>query len=51
MVSVVKPLSPKEPIPFVTEIIEDESMMEGGKVTVEGMIGEKETLTTYKTKK
>ena len=44
--------SKKEPIPFATEIIEDESMMEGEeKVTVEGMIGEKEILTTYKTKK
>ena len=44
--------SKKEPIPFVTEIIEDESMMEGEeKVTVEGMTGEKEILTTYKTKK
>ena len=44
--------SKKEPIPFATEIIEDEAMMEGEeKVTVEGMIGEKEILTTYKTKK
>ena len=44
--------SKKEPIPFATEIIEDESMMEGEeKVTVEGMTGEKEILTTYKTKK
>ena len=44
--------SKKEPIPFATEIIEDESMMEGEeKVTVEGMIGEKEILTTYKTRK
>ena len=44
--------SKKEPIPFATEIIEDEAMMEGEeKVTVEGMTGEKEILTTYKTKK
>ena len=44
--------SKKEPIPFATEIIEDEGMMEGEeKVTVEGMIGEKEILTTYKTNK
>ena len=44
--------SKKEPIPFATEIIEDESMMEGEeKVTVEGMTGEKEILTTYKTRK
>ena len=44
--------SKKEPIPFATEIIEDEAMMEGEeKVTVEGMIGEKDILTTYKTKK
>ena len=44
--------SKKEPIPFATEIIEDEAMMEGEeKVTVEGMTGEKEILITYKTKK
>ena len=44
--------SKKEPIPFATEIIDDESMMEGEeKVTVEGMTGETEFLTTYKTRK
>ena len=39
-----------EPIPFVTEIIEDETLPEGTDVvTVEGMTGEKLYRTTYKT--
>ena len=44
--------SRKEPIPFATEIIEDESMDKGTeRVTVEGVTGEREYLTTYKTVK
>ena len=44
--------SRKEPIPFATEIIEDETMDKGTeRVTVEGVTGEREYLTTYKTVK
>ena len=44
--------SRKEPIPFVTEIIEDETMDKWTeRVTVEGVTGEREYLTTYKTVK
>lgn len=39
-----------EPIPFVTEIIEDETLPEGTDVvTVEGMTGERQFRSTYKT--
>ena len=40
----------KEPIPFLTEIVEDENLPDGEeRVTVEGMVGEREFRTTYKT--
>ena len=40
----------KEPIPFLTEIVEDENLPDGEeRVTVEGMVGELEFRTTYKT--